>query len=539
MRYIVTYNNNISLIEQVYKPDSYTIVGEKYVILYFDRDSTFFDVDDSAFPKCYGLAQSQVLAATGINELRSVTGLDLYGNGVVVGIIDSGFDVRTAALRNADGSTKFDVYYNQKTGVELQEEEINAIINGENLSEEEINIVSENFADTEETGHGTMIASIVCGESDNSGFTGIVPNARIIGVALQRAEPMMYSYYNIDSSIPMYSEADIIQALDYVTSKAGSRPLVVILPFETNVGSHIGRGILEEYSNWVCEQLHRGVFVPAGNQAISKVHTSGSIFNDFGESGESKEVSILVNDDRVNAFVNVVMSQGTKPVIMIESPTGEIRRVYDNKAELEFVFEGSNIQVKINEYDNRSEKCMIYIRANNLSKGVWKIFLQAENEGWQVEYDCYLHIFEFSRGKIEFMSPVSENTITSPGDAILACTSGAYDSSTNKIYPPSGKRGINIKPEVSAPGVEVTAYDTVSGRYVGFTGTSVSTAVTAGVGAIIMQWAVVLNNGPLITGTGLKQLIIDGCTPMTARVPDNQWGYGAINVYGSFEAIRE
>lgn len=534
MRYIVTYNNNISLIEQVYRPQSYTIIGGQYVILYYEQESDFLDVEDSAYPKCYGLAQADVLEATGINELRQVTGLNLYGNGVTVGIIDDGFDLRVDSLRNADGSSKFYAYYNQITGVSLNENDINTV-----LEQEDSEVVQENFTDAENTQHGTMLASIICGESNNQGFTGVAPNASMIGVALRRAEPSMYDHYNIDESIKAYSEADILEGIDYITRMAGASPLIILLPFETNLGSHTGRGILEEYSNWITEQLHRAVFVPAGNQAVSKAHTSGTVFNSLGETGEMKEVAFLVNEDRTNTFMNIVMSQGTRPIVMIESPTGELRRVSGEIADFEFVFEGSQVQVKINEYDNRSEKCMVYIRGNNLTRGIWKVFLQVENEGRIVDYDCYLPIDTFSQGKVEFLSPVAENTVTSPGDAMLSCTVGSYDSETNKIYPPSGKGNINIKPEFCAPGVNVLSYNTVTGNFSPFSGTSVAAAVTAGAAALVMQWAAVLGNGPFITGTGLKQLLITGCMPMSSHVPEGQWGYGALNVYGSFEAIRE
>ncbi|MGN0165195.1 MAG: S8 family serine peptidase [Lachnospiraceae bacterium] len=532
MRYIVTYNNNIALIEQVYKPDSYTIVGGKYVILYYDEPGSFLEINDaSAYPKCYGPAQNDILEATGINTLRNVTGLNLYGNGVTVGIIDDGFDLQAGPLKNADGSSKFIWYYNQETRVDLNREEINRI-----LKEEESFAA---FSDKENTEHGTAMASIICGEPDEQGFTGVAPNVSVIGYALRRAEPELYEYYNIDPSAKAYSEADILEGLDYITRKAGADPLIILMPFETNLGSHTGRGILEEYSDWICEQLHRAVFVPAGNQAISKAHTSGRIFNGNDETGELKEIPFLVNEDRVNTFINIVMSAGTKPVIMLESPTGELKRVSGINSRLNFVFEGSVIEVKINLYDSRSEKCMVYVRGNNLTKGIWKVYLQAENVGREVEYECYLPILSFSGGRLEFLSPVSENTVTSPGDARLASTVGSYDNITGKIYPPSGKDTLDVKPEYCAPGVDVSVYNTITGSILPASGTSISAAVAAGAGALTLQWAVVMENGPYITGAALKQFLITGCIPMSARVPEGQWGYGALNLYMSFESLRD
>lgn len=534
MRYIVTYNNNISVIERVYRPDSYTIVGGRYVILNFDRQIDFLDIEESAFPKCYGLAETDILEATGINTLRNVTGLDLYGNGVVVGILDDGFDLKAEALRNADGSSKFIAYYNQTTGISLSGEEINEALQENQDSE----IIRENFSDRENMQHGSMLASIVCGEGSSQGFTGVAPNASLIGVAVRRAEPEMYSHYNIDESAKAYSEADIIEGIDYITRIAGSAPMVILLPFESSLGAHMGEGILEDYIDWLNEQLHRVIITAAGNQAIAKGHTNGSILNNIGEAAEMKEAAFLVNSEAADTFMTIIMTQGTRPILMIESPTGEVKRVLHTRATLNFLFERSVFEVKIDAYGNRSGQSMVYIRANNLAAGIWKIYIQVENEGWEVRYNCYLPILSFSLGRVEFLSPVSEQTVTTPGDAMQPCTVGCYDSSSNKIYPPSGKRNISVKPDFCAPGVNVTAYDSVTEGFSAFTGTSVSAAVTAGAAALTLQWAVVMNQSPYITGNGVKQLLVAGCRPMSAYVPESQWGYGALDLYNSFEAIR-
>ncbi len=535
MQYIVTYNDNISLIEQVYNPDSYTVVGGRYVILNFSDDIPFIDVDESVYPKCYGLAESQPLEYIGVTELRNVSETDLYGNGVTVGIIDDGFDIFSPALRNADGSTKFEAYYDQTTQTVLGRSEINEILSSE---ENENEAAGGIFADRENMLHGTMTSSIIC--SDVMGeFGGIAPNVSVIGVSLRQAGQEMYEHYNISTEAKAYSETDIIEGIDYIVKTAGAAPLVLLLPFESSLGAHNGTEVLEEYGDWINRQLHCAVITTAGNQAIAKGHASGRLINSLEEGGEMQEVPVLVNEDRTDTFITVVMSEGTRPVLMVESPTGEIKRVNSRRDTVNFLFERSVFQIKISAYESRSGKCLIYIRANGLTKGIWKLYLQAENRGAEVTYNCYLPIDTFSDGKIEFLSPVSEQTVTAPGNALQVCTVGCYDGPSGRIYPPSGKRTVSVKPEFCAPGVDVNAYNAITRGLTAFTGTSVSAAVTAGAAALIMQWAAVENNGPYITGTGLKQLIITGCRPMSAYVPDSQWGYGALDVFGSFEAIRQ
>ncbi len=532
MRYIVSYNNNLQQIKEVYRPDSYKIIGGRYIILEFDNNSSFEEIEDMFFPRCYATAMDDVLEATGVEELREITDLNLFGNGVVVGIIDDSIDVRSSTLINADGSSKIIAYLDQTSGEE--------IIKGNDTSYSAMDLsVRNSDINNNEMSHGTVMATIICGEPVDGREQGIAPNAEIVGVSLRRADDMLYDYYNIPKNVNAYCEADIMEAVDYVLKQAGNRPLVILLPFETNLGTHTGDGLLEDYLSIINSQLHTFVVVPAGNQATNRAHTSGQIFNVASNEREYKEISFYVKEQGNNTFMSMILSQGARPQLMIESPTGELREVRDEIDSLSFLFEGSKILVKSYEYDNRSEKAFVIFRCNNMAEGIWKIYLRVNNTGKNIEYNCYLPVYTFSRGNVEFTSPVFEKTITSPGDSRLSATVGAYNDLDDRIYPPSGNGGDNNKPEFCAPGVDVKVYNGRLERMVTYTGTSVSAAVTAGIGALILQWAVVLDNGPYITGTGVKQLLINGCIPKGSGMSVGQWGNGAINIFESFNVIRE
>lgn len=532
MRYIVSYNNNLQQIQEVYKPDSYKIIGDRYIILEFNDNSGFEEIEDMFFPRCYATAMDDVLEATGVEELREISDLNLFGNGVVVGIIDDSIDLSSPNLINADGSSKVIIYLDQESGEE--------IARGDNTQDlaVDLSVINGDRRDNEMS-HGTVMASIICGEPVNGREQGIAPNAEIIGVSLRRADDLLYDYYNIPKDVNAYCEADIMEAVDYVLKQAGNRPLVILLPFETNLGTHTGDGLLEDFLSIINSQLHTFVAVPAGNQATNRAHTSGQIYNVVSDEREFKEISFYVKEQGTNTFMSMILSQGARPQLMIESPTGELREVGDEIDLLSFLFEGSKILVKSYEYDNRSEKAFVVLRCNNMAEGIWKIYLGVNNTGKIIEYNCYLPVYTFSQGNIEFTSPVFENTITSPGDSRLSATVGAYNDFDDRIYPPSGNGGVNNKPEFCAPGVDVMVYNGRLERMVAYTGTSISAAVTAGIGALILQWAVVLDNGPYITGTGVKQLLINGCIPKGSGMSAGQWGSGAINIFESFDVIRE
>ncbi len=526
MKYIVPYNDNPLITEYVYKPDSYKVIADRYAILSYSESLTFENVIEANYPKCYGLSESRILEETGITRVRRLSGLNLYGGGVCVGIIDDGVDISAKVLRRSDGTSKISYYYDQTNEIELSGDELN----DEMLYEKTVR-------DKEKLVHGTMLASIICGEKSEGGFEGIAPDSEIIAVSLKPADKYLYEHYNINREAKAYSETDIIEAVDYVVKRAGEKPIVIVIPFETNLGTHDGSGYLEEYLDFINRQLHMAVITVAGNMAIARAHSENRIFNTENEV-QIAEFPIYVGRNDTDTFINMILSQGTRPTVIVDSPTGERKQASGNGGRFEFLFEGTSFSIKIERYDYRSEKSVVYMKISGMSEGTWKISVTAENRNREIMISAYLPVTEFGTGEIEFLTPTVENTVTSPGNAVYTCTVGAYDGENGRIYPESGRGRKNGKPELCAPGVNVTAYNCIRGRMTGFTGTSVAAAVTAGASVLIMQWAAVLSDRKYITGTGLKRLLITGSRPVYEGT-DSQWGFGILDVAGVFNAIRE
>ncbi len=526
MKYIVPYNDNPTITEYVYKPDSYIVAAGRYAILNYGENLAFEDVIEANYPKCYGLSESNVLEETGINRVRRMSGLNLYGGGVCVAIIDDGVDIGTRILRKNDGTSKISYYYDQTEGRELS---------GNELNDEAV--YGRFVRDKEKLVHGTMMASIICGEKSGNEFEGIAPDAEIIAVSLKLADESEYEHYNINRKAKAYSETDIIEAVDYAVRRAGEKPLVLVIPFETNLGTHDGSGYLEEYLDFINRQLHTAVITAAGNMAIARAHSENRIFNTENEI-QTAEFPLYVNKRETDTFINMILSQGARPSVIVESPTGERKQVGGDGGRFSFLFEGTDFSIKTERYDYRSEKCIIYMRISGMAEGIWKISVTEESRNREVRISAYLPVTGFGTGGIEFLTPTVENTITSPGDAVFTCTVGAYDGENGRIYPESGRGRINGKPELCAPGVDVNAYNCVRERITGFTGTSVAAAVTAGTAVLIMQWAAVLSDRKYITGTGLKRLLITGSRPVSEGT-DSQWGFGILDAEGVFNAIRD
>ncbi len=147
----------------------------------------------------------------------------------------------------------------------------------------------------------------------------------------------------------------------------------------------------------------------------------------------------------------------------------------------------------------------------------------------------WLPIEAFLEHSVTFLSPSPEVTLTEPANASQVITISAYNSHADSWYAPSGRgytRNGSIKPELSAPGVRVP---TVFGEE---SGSSLAAALAAGCVAQFLEWAVVEGNAFSVDSRGTKSYLIQGASrPDGILYPDRRWGYGRINISGTFETL--
>ncbi|MPN27027.1 hypothetical protein SDC9_174454 [bioreactor metagenome] len=95
-----------------------------------------------------------------------------------------------------------------------------------------------------------------------------------------------------------------------------------------------------------------------------------------------------------------------------------------------------------------------------------------------------------------------------------------------------------MAPDLVAPGVNVKGiYPTGVGTK---TGTSVAAAITAGAAALLFEWGIIQGNIPSMDGDLIRTFFISGATREENMLyPKTKWGYGRLNLYGSFAVIRE
>ena len=175
--------------------DSVTYINERHSVIHLpatDNICALGSMPYHIFPSLYEATSPISMRASGIQTLQDNPYLDLRGQGVLVGVIDTGIDYTHPAFRNPDNSTRLVSIWDQTEqsgsppkdftfGTEYKAEMINKALSSE--TPESVVPISDSG------GHGTSVASIIAGSpSITANFSGVVPKAALVIVKLKEAK---------------------------------------------------------------------------------------------------------------------------------------------------------------------------------------------------------------------------------------------------------------------------------------------------------------------------------------------------------------
>lgn len=536
MELLTTFNNNLPAILKAYEPDNYSIIANRYIILEYNNDIPFLDIPESNYPRLYAEAGMEYYVSE-FDKVRLLTGSEIYGYNVNIAIIDGGVNPDCQSLRRANGVSKIKSYLDQETST---------IYTNEMFNYKEI--YEPLLSDEDKLTHGTLMAEIIAGEN------GLAPDCELIVVGLSDAGLEQKNHYNVPDDVRCFSEADIMRAVEFCINESQDKPLVILVPLQTNLGCHEGRGCLESYISLLTAQPLCMAVVCAGNEAVNRNHTEG-VINKAGEGEAEHNISIVVSESGTNTFINCVYDKGAVPYLNITGPAGESFFV-QNTTEKYFRYDNSRLEIKYEFFDTIAEKACVYIRAANLSQGIWQIYTGVIDSSRNYGYQAFLPIKSMQEGNVDFLYSSPENTVTSPGDASGALTLGAYNDITGAMYFGSGRGGILIKPEVIASESytdtgcmgtykmsdnmfsDITADNNMIQKLNTVIGTSVAAAYAAGIAVNVMGYIYYEMNQKDITGTEIKLLFMSSAVPKSKEIPSNISGYGMISIENIFRALR-
>lgn len=530
-------------------------VSRQFAVLHIPMDDlespmNFSYYTYSAIPKLYSLLDTDSMEASGILPASRIPAFGNQGQGVLIGFVDTGIDYQNPLFRKEDGSSRILGIWDQtlETGAPDPVNGFQALY-GTQYSREEIDqalAAPDPLAlvpSADKNGHGTFLASVAAGGEDpDQDFTGAAPRASIAMVKLKPAKAYLRDFYLIREGADAYQENDIMMGVAYLLHLARrfSMPLVICLGLGTNQGSHVGKSPLGLYLDDINIYAGTAVITAAGNETGYGHH-----YRAVTRPEETLQTVELNVGEKDSGFSMEFWAQDVDIYrVGFISPTGEVVDPLPSSTEEEnvirFLVEQTEITVFSSIVNTATGSQMIFIRFKDPMPGIWNLTVSSA-----LNITGAFHIWLPSRGFISdttyFLRPDPDTLVTGPGNSQYALTVSAYDHTTGGVYIHSSRgfsRSGQIKPELAAPGVNITGAGLRSG-FVQRSGTSAAAAHAAGAAAILLHWGILERNDPFMNTSAIKTYLIRGAKRNPALTyPNREFGYGTLDLYQAFLRLR-
>ncbi len=231
------------------------------------------------------------------------------GNGVIVGVIDCGFDFNHINMCDENGVTRVKAVY-----MPLDNKGVSPVINGVLLpgscyeTPDEIALLT---TDDPRATHGTMVAGVAAGSYRGNGMFGVAPAADIVACGIPETE---------------LSDVRVANCISYIQdyAKRQGKPCVINMSISSNVGPHDGNS----YLNRVCRQVSGPgcvVVASAGNDGLTPVCVHRDI------AGKDDTVTTLMSGFRDSqtrtGYVNAIAQNGmpfSTRFVVVDTRSGDL-----------------------------------------------------------------------------------------------------------------------------------------------------------------------------------------------------------------------
>ena len=501
----------------------------------------------------------------------TIGGTGLSGDGVLIAVLDSGIDYRLQDFQNENGSRI--LYLWDQTllpepergilspegfsqGVEFTKEDLDRAIRASALNEtgaleeERINIPSGDF-----TGHGTAVAGIAAGSSVSPLYQGVAPKSELLIVKLGGNRRRMHRGQSDEEpgenrdgrrasnqNFPLTT--DIMRGITYVLRKAQQlgRPLAVNMSIGDTYGAHDGTSLLERFIDDATQTGRNVICIGSGNEAVVGGHTSLRLL-------KAEKVELAIADREQSMNVQVWKSFADRITLELITPGGLRYQVQTDRAgKQSWLAESTRVLIYVSPpvpYSVNEEIFFDFIPLDEfVTGGIWTFLFRPIGENRE-DIHMFLPNSAVRNVRSQFLRPTPYLSMTIPGFASRAITVGAYDSILNSAADFSGRDreigederiffAANIKPDLAAPGVDVTA-PAAGGGYASVSGTSFATPIVTGAAALMMEWGIVRGNDRFLYGEKLKAYLRKGARtlPGEMQYPNVRTGWGALCVKDS------
>jgi subtilisin family serine protease len=481
-------------------------------------------------------------------DTRRPEGLGMTGRGIVVGVVDWGFDFAHPDFRKEDGSSRIVALWDQRGGKRANSPL--PFSYGVVHTREDINLALKQAdpyaalkyhpadADTGFGCHGTHVASIAAGSGGECSPTGIAPEADLV---LVHNAP----WDGLESG-KLGDSVTLLEGIEFISQTAAAKPWVVNLSMGRHGEQHDGSTLVELGLDAAVRSVPgRAVVLSTGNYFNKHIHASGQL-----RPTEERTIAWVINEGTPTDYnqLEVWYSWQDKFEVSIRSPDGTITaqaRLGEKVKLLSGGKEVGNVYHRAQEPNTLDHHITIFLY-KTAPAGEWDVtisgtdVIHGDYHAWiEREVSCPACQSHF---KPEDADPRSTTGTICNGRRTIAV--GAYNAhdSQHSIGPFSSvgpTRDGRLKPDLCAPGVSVLAArsaprkdaDQVS-RCTRMTGTSMAAPHVTGTVALMFQAAVnplrIEETHNLLLGNAERVIVAD-------EDPD-RIGIGFLDIEGAVEA---
>lgn len=487
---IVEFRGNLEVLRERYDPVCIQVINETQAIVYIPisdpNDIPINKFGYGTIPNIYGLLDTSSMEASGVLRLRRQPYLELMGDGIVIGFVDTGIDYTHPVFINDDNTTRIQGIWDQSIqggpppagmlfGTEYTKEQIDQALQSTNPLE---------IVPSQDTiGHGTFMAGIAAGNVEpEKDFTGAAPKADIVMVKLKQTTNHLRQFYGVQENITAFSENDIMIGITYLRNMASSlrKPLVICLGVGTNMGGHTGTSPLAKYLEEIGRDIGVVVVNAAGNESNRGHHYQSGVLS----ARQEEEVEITVGEGENGFTLELWGGISNLYSVGLVTPGGEfVSKIPARIGKTEvvrFIFEKTIVYVEYHIIEAAAGDELVVMRFQKPTPGIWRIRVYNESSSAGT-FNIWLPIEPLISPNTYFVNSNPYTTVCEPGNARVI-TISTFNHYNGSIYINSS-RGYSrtglIRPSVAAPGVDIYGPSS-GGVYVVKTGSSVAAAHAAG-----------------------------------------------------------
>ncbi|MBQ2674192.1 MAG: S8 family serine peptidase [Prevotella sp.] len=314
--------------------------------------------------------------ATHTDEVQSGTGEQLpqayNGDGVIIGVIDSGFDCTHPVFKDENGNLRIKAAF--MPGMTYTEGRgKKAVVNGKEL-EGTLFDTPEMILDTTQlkqtnSFHGTHVAG--CAAASPVASVKGTAGGNLAGIA-PKAELIMSETYGDEQQKKKYEESttdvevlNVVNAMNYMEdyAKKAGKPLIVTMSMNTAAGPHDGTSAESLAYKYFCDRGNI-MTIASGNEGSEKCHVHKTIDADH-------PLKVVLGRDKELGFINYLLTNKPAKIrIFLYDIAKKTEVATTNTHEL---VNGINSQAAISKDGEEAEK-------DELSKDLLKLMKDSEGK---------------------------------------------------------------------------------------------------------------------------------------------------------------